>query len=162
MRNQCVRTLEEKEKSSVRILTSSKCLTDELYFRDCDQKDQKTQSASCQKGKPRFPRASGDIGYDCYSLNGLLYHSVSKEMKMRERNLTPILMLRAGTAISGDHLVDQWHEKEETAGSRLEAWDDLTGLSLDQKGALAARKQELDYSSPVSYTHLTLPTSSVV
>ena len=38
MRNQCVRTLEEKEKSSVRILTNSKCLTDELYFRDCDQK----------------------------------------------------------------------------------------------------------------------------
>ena len=147
MRNQCVRTLEEKEKSSVRILTNSKCLTDELYFRDCDQKDQKTQSALCQKGEPRFPRASGDIGYDCYSLKGLLYHSVSKEMKMRERKLTPILMLRAGTTISGEHLVDQWHEKEETAGSRLEAWDDLTGLSLDPKGVLAARKQELDYIS---------------
>ena len=76
MRNQCVRTLEEKEKSSVRILTNSKCLTDEIYFRDSDQKDQKTQSALCQKGEPRFPRASGDIGYDCYSLKGLLYHSV--------------------------------------------------------------------------------------
>ena len=50
MRNQCVRTLEEKEKSSVRILTNSKCLTDEIYFRDCDQKDQKTQSALCQNG----------------------------------------------------------------------------------------------------------------
>ena len=31
MRNQCVRTLEEKEKSSVRILTNSKCLTDDLF-----------------------------------------------------------------------------------------------------------------------------------
>ena len=128
MRNQCGRKLEEKEKSSVRVLTNSKCLSDELYFRDCDQKDQKTRN----------------IGYDCYSMKGLFYHSVSKEMKLRERNLTPILMLRAGTTISGEHLVDQWHEDEETAGSRL---DDLTGLSLDPKGVLAARKQELDYIS---------------
>ena len=82
MRNQRVRKLEEK--SSVRVLTNSKCLSDELYVRDCDQKDQKTRN----------------IGYDCYSMKGLLYHSVSKEMKMRERNLTPILMLRAGTTIS--------------------------------------------------------------
>ena len=147
MRNQCVRTWEEKEKSSVRILTNSKCLTDGVYFRDSDQTDQKTQSALCQRGKVRFPRASGDIGYDCYSLRGLLYKSVSKEMKMRERNVTPILMLQAGTTISGQHLVDQWREDEETAGSRLEAWDDLTGLPLDPKGVPAARKQELDYIS---------------
>ena len=94
--NQCVRTLEEKERSSVRIVTNSKCLTDELYLRNSDQKDQKTQSALCQGGELRFTRTSGDIGYDCYSLKGLLYKRVSKEMKMRERNLTPILMLRAG------------------------------------------------------------------
>ena len=43
--------------------------------------------------------------------------------------------------------MDQWHETEETAGSRLEAWDDLTGLSLDPKGVLAARRQELEYIS---------------
>ena len=61
--------------------------------------------------------------------------------------MTPILMLQAGTTISGQHLVDQWREDEETAGSRLEAWDDLTGLSLDPKGVLAARKQEFDYIS---------------
>ena len=60
---------------------------------------------------------------------------------MKQRNLTPILMLQAGTTISDKHLVDQWHE----AGSRLEAWDDLTGLSLDPKGVLTARRQELDY-----------------
>ena len=114
-----------------RVLTNSKCLSDEIYIRDCDQKDQKKR----------------DIGYDCYSAKGLLYHSVSKEEKMRKRNLTPILMLWAGSTISGEHLVDQWHETEETAGSRLEAWDDLTGLSLDPKGVLAARKQGLKYIS---------------
>ena len=43
--------------------------------------------------------------------------------------------------------MDQWHETGETAGSRLEAWGDLTGLSLDPKGVLAARKQELEYIS---------------
>ena len=78
---------------------------------------------------------------------GLLYHSVSKEEKMRKRNLAPILMLRAGSTISGERLVDQWRETEEIAGSRLEAWDDLTGLSLDPKGVLAARKQALEYIS---------------
>ena len=129
MRIQRVRKLEER--SSVRVLTKSECLSDEIYIRDCDQKDQKKR----------------DIGYDCYSTKGLLYHIVSKEMKMRERNLTPILMLRAGSTISGERLVDQWRKTEETAGSRLEAWDDLTGLSLDPKGVLAARRQELEYIS---------------
>jgi len=64
---------------------------------------------------------------------------------MKQRNLAPILMLQAGTTISDKHLVDQWHEDEAAAGSRLEAWDDLTGLSLDPKGVLSARRQELDY-----------------
>ena len=41
--------------------------------------------------------------------------------------------------------MDQWHEAEVAAGDTLEAWDDLTGLSLDPKGALNARRQELDY-----------------
>ena len=41
--------------------------------------------------------------------------------------------------------MDQWHEEEVAAGSRLEAWDDLTELSLDPKGVLSARRQELDY-----------------
>merc|ERR1712086_1148632 len=47
--------------------------------------------------------------------------------------------------MSDKHLVDQWREDEAAAGSRLEAWDDLTGLSLDPKGVLSARRQELDY-----------------
>ena len=64
---------------------------------------------------------------------------------MKQRNLTPILMLQAGTTISNNHLVDQWREEEVAAGSRLEAWDDLTGLPLDPQGVLSARRQELDY-----------------
>ena len=64
---------------------------------------------------------------------------------MKQRNSTPILMLQAGTTISNSHLGDQWHEAEVAAGDRLEAWDDLTGLSLDPKGVLNARRQELDY-----------------
>ena len=132
--NKCVRTLEEG--NSVRILTNSKCLMDDLHLKNIDQKAQSVE---------KLKSISGDIGYDCYSLKGSLYKSVSKELKMKQRNLTPILMLQAGTTISDKHLVDQWHEDEETAGSRLEAWDDLTGLSLDPKGVLSARRQELDY-----------------
>ena len=74
-----------------------------------------------------------------------MYKSVSKELKMKLRNSTPILMLQAGATISNNHLVDQWHEEEVAAGSRLDAWDDLTGLSFDPKGVLNARRQELDY-----------------
>ena len=76
---------------------------------------------------------------------GLMYKSVSKELKMKQRNPTPILMLQAGTTISNNHLVDQWHEAEVAVGDRLEAWDDLTGLSLDPKGVLSTKRQELDY-----------------
>ena len=133
------------EDARTKVDTNSKCLTDDLYLRNIDQKDQKAQSALCTGGKLRSISGSGNIGYDCYSLKGLLYKSVSKEMKMKQRNLTPILMLQAGTTISDQHLVDQWREDEETAGSRLEVRDDLTGLSLDPKGVLAG--QELDYIS---------------
>ena len=120
IRHRRVRKLEEK--SRVKVIINSKCLLDEICIRDYDQKDQK------------------NIGYDCYSTKGLLYHSVSKEEKMRKRNLTPILMIRAGSTISGKRLADQWRETEETAGSRLEAWDDLTGLSLDPKGGTCSTK----------------------
>ena len=51
--------------------------------------------------------------------------------------------------------MDQWHETEETAGSRLEAWDDLTGLSLDPTGVLAARPQELEYISQTQVWEIT-------
>merc|ERR1712086_910019 len=95
MRNQRARKLEER--SSVRVLTNSKCLSDEIYIRGCAQKDRKKR----------------DIGYDCYSTKGLLYHSVSKEMEMRERNLTAVLLLRAGSTIAGERLADQWRETEE-------------------------------------------------
>ena len=54
-------------------------------------------------------------------------------------------MLQAGATVSNSHLADQWHDPEIAAGERLEAWDDLTGLSLDPKGVLKARRQELDY-----------------
>ena len=62
-RNQRVRKSEQR--NSVRVLTNSKCLSDGIYIRDYYQKDQKKR----------------DIGYDCYSTKGLLYHSVSKERR---------------------------------------------------------------------------------
>ena len=68
-----------------------------------------------------------------FSLKDFMYKSVAKELKMRHRNSVPILMLQAGATVSNSHLVDQWHEAEVAAGDRLEAWDDLTGLSLEPK-----------------------------
>ena len=71
--------------------------------------------------------------------------SMARELKMRHRNAVPILMLQAGATVSNSHLADQWHDPEIAAGERLEAWDDLTGLSLNPRGVLEARRKELEY-----------------
>ena len=54
-------------------------------------------------------------------------------------------MLQANTSLSNGQLADEWHEPEITAGERPEAWDDLTGLPLDPKGVLEARRKGLEY-----------------
>ena len=92
-----------------------------------------------------------DIVKSVFLFKGSMYKSVVKALNMKHRNSTPILMLQACTTISNNHLVDQWHEAEVAAGDRLEAWDDLTGLSLDPKGVLNARRQELDYIAQKMY-----------
>ena len=71
--------------------------------------------------------------------------SMAKELKVRHRNAVPILMLHAGATVSNSHLADQWHDPEIAAGERLEAWGDLTGLSLNPRGVLEARRKELEY-----------------
>ena len=101
-----MRTLDEG--NSVRIITNSKGLMGDLHLKNIDQKAQSVE---------KLKSISGDIGYECCSLKGSLYKSVSKELKMNQRNLTPMLMLQAGATISDKHLVGQWHEDEETAGS---------------------------------------------
>ena len=120
----------------VRIMTNSKCLADELNLKYIDRQAQRTEGTKAVK---KLGSISGSIGYDCYSFKSSMYKSESKELEMKQRNSTPILMLQAGTTISNNPLVDQWHEAEVAAGDRLEAWDDLTGLSLDPKGVLNAK-----------------------
>ena len=60
--------------------------------------------------------------------------SMAKELKMKQRNVVPIMMLQASTSVANGHLADKWHDTEIVAGERLEAWDDLTGLSLNPRG----------------------------
>ena len=124
------------------VLTNSKCLADELNLKYFDQQAQRTEGTKAVK---KLGSISGSIGYDCYSFKSSMYKSVSKELNMKQSNSTPILMLQAGTTSSNNHLVGQWHEAEVAAGDRLKAWDGLTGLLLDPKGVLNARRQELDY-----------------
>ena len=54
-------------------------------------------------------------------------------------------MLQASASVSNGHLADEWHDSEIVAGELLGAWGDLTGLSLDPRGVLAARRKELEY-----------------
>ena len=118
--------------NSMRVITNSRCLADELHLKYSDQQVQKTEVARSVKKLGSIGRS---IGYsqECFSLEGSMYKSVAKELKMRHRNAVPILMLQAGATVSNSHLADQWHEPEIAAGERLEAWDDLAGLSLDPK-----------------------------
>ena len=64
---------------------------------------------------------------------------------MKQRNVVPIMMLQANTSLSNRQLADEWHDKEVAAGERMEAWGDLTGLPLDPKGVMEARRKELAY-----------------
>ena len=64
---------------------------------------------------------------------------------MKQRNVVPIMMLQANTSLSNGKLADERHDLEITAGGRLEAWGDLTGLPLDHEGVLEARRKELTY-----------------
>ena len=54
-------------------------------------------------------------------------------------------MLQANASLSNGQLADEWHEQEITAGERLEARGDFTGLPLEPKGVLEARRKELAY-----------------
>ena len=71
--------------------------------------------------------------------------SRSKEARMKQKNVVPIMMLQSSATVANGHLSDKWHDPEIVAGTRLEAWDDLTGLSLNPRGVLEARQKELDY-----------------
>ena len=70
---------------------------------------------------------------------------MAKELRMKQRNAVPIMVLQSSTSVADGHLADEWHDTEIVAGNRLEAWDDLTGLSLNPRGVLEARRKELEY-----------------
>ena len=71
--------------------------------------------------------------------------SMAEEIKMKQRNVVPIMMLQSSASVANGHLADKWHDAEIVAGERLEAWGDLTGLSLNPRGVLEARRKELEY-----------------
>ena len=70
---------------------------------------------------------------------------MTKDMKMRKRNVVPIMLLQENANMSNAKLADEWHDDEAQAGARMKAWGDLTGLPLDPKKVLEARKKELSY-----------------
>jgi len=78
-------------------------------------------------------------------LRRAICRGMTKEMKMKKRKVVPIMMLQANASMSNGKLADEWHDDEVPAGTRMEAWDDLTGLLLDPKGVLEARQKELSY-----------------
>ena len=62
---------------------------------------------------------------------------------MKKMNLAPTMALQSSATVVNGHLPDKWRDPETEAGTRLEAWGDLTGLSLDSRGVLEARQKEL-------------------
>ena len=141
----------------MRVITNATCMADELHVKYNDRQAPKTEGVKSVRKLGSFCRNIGDcqecvslkgsIGYcqECFSLEGSMCKSMAKELKMRHRNAVPILMLQAGTTVSNSHLADKWHDPETAAGERLEAWGDFTGLSLNPRGVLEARRTELAY-----------------
>ena len=66
---------------------------------------------------------------------------MAKEVRMKQKNVVPIMMLQSIATVAKGHLSDKWHDPEIVAGTRLEAWHDLTGLSLSPRGVLEARQK---------------------
>ena len=71
--------------------------------------------------------------------------NMAKEVRIKKMNLVPIMALQSSATVANGHLSDKWHDPETEAGTRLEAWGDLTGLALDPRRVLEARQKELDY-----------------
>ena len=70
---------------------------------------------------------------------------MATEVRMRKKNVVPIMMLQSSATVVDGHLSDKWYVPEIETGTRLEAWDDLTGLALDPRGVLEARQKDLAY-----------------
>ena len=142
--NQCLRKSTSGE-ISMRILTNSKCMADELHLKFECQKTRRTSrdgnisflvGRKSRDGNVSFPRhgASGDW----YSLEWpfLMCKNMAKEVRMKKMNLVPIMALQSSATVANGHLSDKWHDPEIAAGERLEAWDDLTGLPFNQRLSL--------------------------
>mgnify|MGYP006061933577 CR=1 FL=1 len=125
-------------------MINSKCMADELHVKYSEQQSKQMVLKCEREPAERLGSCCVNIGYST-ELEGSICRSMAKEFKMKQRNVVPIMMLQANTSLSNGQLADEWHEQEITAGERLEAWDDLTGLPLDPKGVLEARRKELEY-----------------
>ena len=123
-------------KRPTRFLTNAERVADELQWK-------------CNGGHTR-QRTMGSAMYqlvDTYppDLRRAICRGVTKELKMKKRNVEPIMMLQANASMSRGKLADEWHDDEVPAGARMEAWDELTGLPLYPSGVLEARQKELSH-----------------
>ena len=59
--------MHKRVQKSMRLMTNSKCLADELTFQYIDQQTQRTEGTKAVK---KLGSISGSIGYDCYSFKG--------------------------------------------------------------------------------------------
>ena len=96
-------------------------------------------------GHVLFPRHAVSGDWALQQWTSLMCKNMAKEVRMKKMNLVPIMALQSSATVANGHVSDKWHDPETEAGTRLEAWDDLTGLSLDPRGVLEARQKELDY-----------------
>ena len=120
-------------KKPTRFLTNAECVVDELQ-RKCsgDHMHQQPVGGKAELGDAYTPE-----------LRRAICRGVAKETKMRKRKVVPIMLIQESVNMRNATLADEWREDEAQAGVRMEAWDDLTGLPLDPKRVLEARKKEL-------------------
>ena len=102
-------------KRPTRFLTNAECVADELQMKcSGDHTRQPTMGSAMHQLVDAYPP----------ELWRAVCRGVTKELKMKKRNVVPIMMLQANASMSNGKLADVWHDDEVPAGARMEAWDD--------------------------------------
>jgi hypothetical protein len=115
-----------------RFMTNAECVAEELQRR-------------CDGGHEHQPLVGGRAGHAQEyprELCRAVCRGLAKQMKMDNRKLKPILGLEKGVTGGGEDWAKKQHDKEEET---MVAWDDITGMQLDPKMVMEARKKELGY-----------------
>ena len=92
---------ESAVKKPTRFLTNAECVADELQWKcNGEHTRQRTIGSAMYQSVDTYPP----------ELRWAICRGVTKELKMKKRNVVPIMMLQANASMSNGKLADEWHD----------------------------------------------------